>query len=317
MKVAVMSSRELGRIELGELPAGCDVCWSLDEDDLDSALQGAEALFLWDAGRVGELRRHWSSASSLRWVHAAVTGVDQLCFDELAASSVILTNAGGIYDEAIAEYAVMACLMHERRALRLMRQQQRRQWSWLQGSRLAGKNALIVGPGRIGRCCAHKLAALGAHVGALGSRERDADADFEFIGASAEAERYLPWADHVLLTCPLTDKTHHLVDAAFLGSVKAGAHLLNVGRGGLVDTAALTAALASGCLAGVTLDVVEEEPLDEGSPLWSMEGVLVTPHIAGDADGFEPALVAQFNENLWRFAAGRELACVVDKAAGY
>lgn len=317
MKLAVMSSEELGRFDLGPLPEGCSVAWSLGGGDLDAALHGADALFLWDAGRAGELREHWGHCSSLCWVHAAVTGVDQLCFDELVGSSAVLTNAGGIYDEAIAEYVVMACLMYERRMNRLMRQQLGREWAWLQGSRLGGKNVVVVGPGRIGRCCARKLAALGVHVGALASRERGSDADFEFVGASSQAARYLPWADHVLLTSPLTSATYHLVGREFLGACKPGAHLVNVGRGGLVDTAALIAALRDGALGGATLDVLEEEPLAAESPLWSMDNVVVTPHIAGDADGFEPALIAQFNDNLQRFAAGQELLCVVSKEAGY
>lgn len=317
MKLAVMSSEELGRFDLGPLPEGCDVAWSFGGGDLGAALQGADALFLWDAGRAGELREHWELCTGLRWVHAAVTGVDQLCFEELAASEAVLTNAGGIYDDAIAEYAVVACLMYERRMGRLMRQQLSHEWGWLQGSRLGGKNVLVVGPGRIGRCCARKLAALGAYVGALGRTERPGDEDFGFIGSSRDAARYLPHADHILLTSPLTDETYHLVDGAFLAACKPSAHLVNVGRGGLVDTGALVAALVAGRLGGATLDVLEAEPLPKESPLWDMESVVVTPHIAGDADGFEPALIAQFNENLQRYATGQELLCVVDKKAGY
>jgi phosphoglycerate dehydrogenase-like enzyme len=124
-------------------------------------------------------------------------------------------------------------------------------------------------------------------------------------------------ADHVCLTVPLTPETRHLMDARRLARLGAGAFLYNVSRGAVIDEAALVAALRAGKLGGAGLDVFEEEPLPETSPLWDLDNVILTPHVAGVTPLYYQRTAALFADNLDRFLAGRPLANRYDPARGY
>ena len=313
----MLTSAEVGRPDL-TIPDGEDlrVVCSLDSS-LSEALAGAQAAFLWDVALAEELREHWEWMEGVQWLHVAATGVERFSFEACAASPLVLTNAGGIYDTPIAEYALAACLAHERRFALLHEQQRAHEWRWLEGGMLAGTHVLIVGPGRIGRACAERFAALGCHVAALGSRRRAPYAPFEFVDASDDADAALGWADHIVITAPLTDATRGLLDSAAFSACKPGVHIVNVARGEIVNTAALERALADGRIGAATLDVLEDEPLAPDSPLWDAENVRITPHVAGDVRGFEGALIAQFERNVAHWRAGEPLECVVDKSRGY
>ena len=123
--------------------------------------------------------------------------------------------------------------------------------------------------------------------------------------------------DYVILLAPLTPATENLVSAEVIGALKAGAVLINAGRGRLVDEAALVARLSAGTLAGAVLDTFAVEPLPREHPLWSLPSVLVTPHMASNADSWPDDLAAQFERNLLLWLDGRPLPGVVDKALGY
>ncbi|MCH4053436.1 MAG: D-2-hydroxyacid dehydrogenase [Atopobiaceae bacterium] len=315
-KLAVIASEEAGIPDLSALEGSFELAVCLDASP-EEALDGAVAAFVWDVSRADEVRGAWDKAASLRWMHVAVTGVDGFCFPELLASDVTLTNAAGIYDVPIGEYVLAACLGYERRAKRLMAQQAAHEWKWLMGSTLAGKNALVLGPGHIGRRCGRLLRAVGANVGGIGTHRHEPDEVFDFVESVSELPERIGWADHIVITLPLTEGTRGLVGFSVLARCKPSAHLVNVGRGPIVDTAALVEALASGRLGGATLDVVAEEPLREDSLLWDMDDVVITPHLAGDVDGFEDSLVQQFVDNALRFVRGERLMNVVDKRVGY
>lgn len=124
-------------------------------------------------------------------------------------------------------------------------------------------------------------------------------------------------ADHVVITLPLTSETRHLFGVERIAAMKPGAHLYNVGRGAIVDQAALLAALRTGQLAGAGLDVTDPEPLPAASPLWREPGVLITAHSSGLTPRSYERYEALLLENLRRFAQGQALLNVVDKARGY
>lgn len=287
-----------------------------DAAGLGAALAGAEALLLWDFFSTA-LRDAWEHADTLRWVHVAAAGVDTLLFDDLVASRVVVTNARGVFDRPIAEF-VLASILVQAKGLHAVRARQRdRHWEHQETETVDGKRALVVGTGAIGREIARLLGAAGMEVRGAGRTARSGDADFGEVLASSGLAAYVGWADHVVLAAPLTEQTRHLLDAPVLEAMKPTAHLVNIGRGELVDETALLDALTRGRIAAASLDVFEHEPLPVDDPLWNAPGVVVSPHMSGDAAGWLDTLATQFVQNAERFLDGEALVNVVDKSLGF
>lgn len=287
-----------------------------DADGLADALSGAAALLLWDFFSPA-LRAAWPRADALRWVHVAAAGVDTLLFDELVESDVLVTNARGVFDRPMAEFALATILARVKRLHALRDRQRERVWRHEETGSLAGQTALVVGTGSIGRATARLLRAVGMRVRGAGRTARVDDPDFGTVLASDRLVEHVGWADHVVVVAPLTAATRGLVDAPVLAAMKPTAHLVNLGRGPIVDEDALLAALRAGRLGGASLDVFAVEPLPAGHPLWTAPGVVVSPHLSGDAAGWRDALAAQFVDNARRFLAGEPLRNVVDKRLGF
>ena len=197
-----------------------------------------------------------------------------------------------------------------------IRLQAARQWGHRETTRVAGRPALVVGAGGIGRAIARLLGRAGLAVRCV-ARHGRADPELGRIAALAELPELLPQADFVILALPLTAATRGLFGAEQLGLMRRSAWLVNLGRGPLVDEEALTAALRGGVIGGAALDVFSREPLPAGSPLWSLPNVIVSPHMSGDFRGFEQALAGLFLTQLRRYLAGDPLVNVVDKRLGF
>jgi phosphoglycerate dehydrogenase-like enzyme len=298
--------------------AHVELRYAPDADALPDAIRDADAVFFWRA-EGGWLRAAWPHAARLRWVQSASDGVDALMFPELVASDVEVTNARGVFEDAIAEWVIGAMLAFAARILDQRDRQLRSEWESTTRERLAGSRLLVVGPGPIGRAAAVRARALGMRVEGAGRAART-DALFGKILATGDTEAFhaaLGRADHVLDALPLTPVTRHLFDADRFAAMPPGARFYNVGRGATVDEAALIAALERGSIAGAGLDVFEEEPLAPESPLWAMPQVLISPHMCGDVAGWEAEVVAVFVENAERFARGESLRNRVDTASGF
>ncbi|MEV0971305.1 D-2-hydroxyacid dehydrogenase [Microtetraspora glauca] len=284
--------------------------------ELGDALRGSDALLMWDSFSPA-LREAWHHADALRWIHVAAAGVDRLLFDDLRASDVIVTNSRGVFDRPIAEY-VLACVLAFAKDLPgSWRLQGEQRWRHRVTERIDGKTVMIVGTGAIGREIARMLRAVGLTVLGAGRSTRDGDADFGAVYDSSRLAALVADVDYLVNVAPLTGETRRLIDADVLAALKPAARLINVGRGETVDTEALVEALRSGRLAGAALDVFEEEPLPAGHPLWSFPQVLISPHMSGDAAGWQEALADTFLENLRRYVAGAPLINVVDKHLGF
>jgi phosphoglycerate dehydrogenase-like enzyme len=191
--------------------------------------------------------------------------------------------------------------------------------TWVDGrerARIAGQHLVIVGPGPIGRATAVRARALGMTVEAIGRRART-DPVLGEVGGPDALHAALARADHVLDALPLTGATERFFDVDAFSAMRASAHFYNVGRGSTVDEPALVTALSTGAIAGAALDVFEREPLPEDSPLWTMENVIVSPHVCGDVAGWEEEVVALFVDNLGRFVRNEPLRNLVDTAAGF
>jgi len=293
-----------------------DVRLAADAGELAAALPGTEIVYLWNYFADG-LQQGWESADALKWVHLPAAGVDRLLFPELAASDVTVTNARGIFDSAMAEYALAGVLYFAKNFPQARANQAQNLWKHYGTSNLAGTRALVAGTGSIGRTTARLLRAVGITADGLGRTARDGDADFGAIHASGDFAAVAGNYDWIVLVAPLTDDTRGMLNAKVLAAMRTSAVLVNMGRGDLVVQPDLEAALAAGDIAGAVLDVTTPEPLPESSPLWGMQNVLITPHLSGDSRSHLPAMAAQFEANLRAYLDGAPLENVVDKQLGF
>jgi D-2-hydroxyacid dehydrogenase (NADP+) len=267
-----------------------------------------------------------AQAHQLRWLSSVAAGLDEVVTPALLARGVVITSASGVHGPNIAEHLLAMILMFTRGMPKLFRAQLGRRWERDQKSRsdgpgeLTGKTLLIVGLGRIGEALAVRARPFGVHVVAVKhdpESRHDAGVGIDELLPVAALDEALGRADHVCLTVPLTPATHHLMDARRLGRLRPSAFLYNVSRGAVIDEAALVEALRAGKLAGAGLDVFEEEPLPAGSPLWDLENVILTPHVAGVTPLYYQRTAALFADNLELFLAGRPLANRFERQRGY
>lgn len=285
-------------------------------DTLADALAGADAVLLWDFFSSA-LSDAWHAADALQWVHVAAAGVDAMLFDGLRAAPVVLTNAHGTFSQPIAEFVLASILAHDKQLHRSETLQRQGTWQHRELTRTGGSRAIVVGTGGIGRATARLLRAVGLQVEGAGRTARDQDPDFGTVFASDELAAHVGTADHVVLAAPLTDATRGILDANVLAAMKPSAHLVNIGRGSLVDEPALIQALQGGQIAAASLDVVAVEPMPADHPFWQMDNVHVSAHMSGDVHGWRDELADQFLANLDAYIAGEPLDHIVDKDRGY
>ncbi|RBY87288.1 phosphoglycerate dehydrogenase [Blastococcus sp. TBT05-19] len=217
---------------------------------------------------------------------------------------VHLCNARGAHTPSTAEWAVAAALAAQRGLPFFVREQVAGRWSFGTHRSLVGARVLVVGAGDIGRAIGRMLAGFDVQLTYVARTARDG------VRSTAELPELLPDADVVILIVPVTDETRGMVDAGFLGAMQDGALLVNAARGVVVDTDALVAELASGRLRAA-LDVTDPEPLPEGHPLWSVPGLLLTPHVGGAVPATGDRAAAAVVDQLARVLEGRPLENVV------
>jgi phosphoglycerate dehydrogenase-like enzyme len=222
---------------------------------------------------------------------------------------VVLCNARGVHEASTAELTLTLILASLRGVPDFVRAQDRGEW--LGGFRpaLADKNVLIVGYGSIGAAIEDRLAPFELARVARVARSERTTARGE-VHPLTELSALLPDADVVILSTPLTETTRHLVDSDFLARMKDGALLVNVARGGVVDTKALLAELETGRITAA-LDVTDPEPLPEGHPLWHAPGVLISPHVGGPTSAFLPRAKRLLVDQLSRFVNREPLRNVI------
>ena len=256
----------------------------------------------------------YAGAAHLKWLQVTGAGVDWALVPELPLD-VVVTRTPGIFGPWMAEYVLAWCLWVTQRMHAIRDAQRSRRWrSELIPERLAGKTMTIVGLGEIGRTIARAVRRSGLRV--LGvSRSGRQVAGVDRVFRAAQLTRALSVADFVVLTVPLAPATRGLIGARELRAMRATAWLMNIARGAVVDEASLIDMLGARRIGGAVLDVFAEEPLPPHHPLWGMDNVVITPHIAGPSTPEEIAPI--FNQNLARFLAGRRLRHVVNRSRGY
>jgi len=289
-----------------------------EDEEFVAMLGEAEVLYDFPRGHTEDLT---AAAPGLRWVQGSMAGAGEVAKRAgLLETDVIVTTASGVYSEPLAEFVLMALLQHAKGLDRLRRNKAARRWDESPVETLRGKTLCLVGTGSIGRAIAEKARAFGMRVVGVKRSVKPDNPAREFAEAlypTGDLKEALAGADYVAATLPGTPETRHLVDAAAFAAMRRGAYFVNVGRGSVVDEGALVEALASGHLAGAALDVFEEEPLPEESPLWDLDNVVISPHATdnvGSLDGLQTEL---FCENLRRYLEGKPLKNVLDKGLMY
>jgi phosphoglycerate dehydrogenase-like enzyme len=293
-----------------------------DQAELEREAPDAEViLFTGISGATVNWPRVWQHATSVRWVHSLFTGVEKVLFPALIDSDVPLTNARGVFKRSLAEFAVLGILFHTKKLRRLIDNQRQRKWDDFTVTFANQRVMGVIGYGEIGRECALLAKGLGLKIHAVrrNSLKSADDPIVDRIFGSAELHQMLAGIDFLLCAAPLTPETHHMVSDAEFKVMKPTAIVINVGRGPVIDEAALVRALQSQRIAGASLDVFEHEPLPVDSPLWGMESVLISPHATDrttDPDFMELSMRV-FIENFKRYQNHQPLNYVVNKKAGY
>jgi phosphoglycerate dehydrogenase-like enzyme len=316
--VVLGNSAEPALGALDALGPGVKIVKGRKADDCASALPEARVLFNWSGSR-DEVRKALLAAPRLEWIHARYAGLDKLLFPELVASPVPLTNGVGVFSQSLGEFVILGALYFAKDIPRMLRSKARRKWDEFDVLEVSRQTMGIVGYGDIGRAIARRAKALDMRVYGL-RRDPAPRAGDEFVDrvfASSELHSMLPLCDYVVVAAPLTPETKHMISAKEFGLMKPDAIIMNVGRGPVIDEAAMVEALKSKQIRGAALDVFEEEPLPESSPLWDMENVLISPHTADHTKDWLPDAAQFFVEQFGRWRRGEPLKNVVDKQAGY
>jgi len=242
---------------------------------------------------------------SLKWVQSSAAGFENPVFGQLVQKGARLTNN---HSQAVgmSEYVLWGVLDHLQRGPDRRAEQAAHKWQTHPFTEVSGSRWLVIGFGAIGQAVARRARAFDAHV--TGVRRSPGDQDHaDAMATPDKIHDLLPDSGVVVLSSPLNAQTANMVDAAFLSRMKPGSVLVNVGRGGLVDEAALLAALDAGTPAHAVLDVFQTEPLPEDSRFWDHPRVTLTPHASPVGSGLEARSDALFVENLGRYLAGEPL----------
>ncbi|MCL2497780.1 MAG: D-2-hydroxyacid dehydrogenase [Symbiobacteriaceae bacterium] len=280
------------------------------ERELSQHLSEAEVLFVRRL-TVEQLQQ----APLLKMVQIPYAGMDQLPLAALQERGVLLANAR-IHGETISELTLGMMIALTRSFAEIHRNQQQHKWLRVPQQLLMGSTLALLGVGTIGGEIAKRAKCFGMKTLGFtlsGSSHPYIDESYSSNQLILQVSR----ADFLVAACPLTQETHHLINQTILQAMKPSAYILNIGRGPVIDEAALIAALQAQVIAGAALDVFEKEPLPVESPLWDMPNVLVFPHLAGNLEGNSRRAAQIFVENVSNLLAGSPLTCAVDLSKGY
>ena len=315
LKVIIPEMNAEQLIALRAAASGTELVQCRNEDEAVERVIDADASYGFITPRV------INAGKSLRWVQQPSAGVEHLMkIPELVHSNIILTNMQRAYAPEIADQAIGYLLAFTRSLAHFVRTQPSHEWRssgpGVVLDELMGKTLLVIGLGGIGSEISRRAAAFGMRVLATDPKVLERPLYVEELHKPAAFHTLLPQADVVASAVPLTNVSRKMVGANEFGMMKSGVILINVSRGGVVDTQALVDALDRKQVAAAGLDVTDPEPLPKGHPLWS-RNVIITPHSAGQSPGGERRSHAVLCENLRRFASGERLLNIVDMSVGY
>jgi phosphoglycerate dehydrogenase-like enzyme len=296
---------------------------------------------VWENVEVLYTLRHFpdpAQASHLRWIQMHTAGIDH-AIDQpiMQAQDVEVTNSSGVHAVQTSEFCLMMMMAFAYKLPQILAYQAIPEWprrphEVFAPFHLRGQTLGIVGYGAIGRELARMADALGMQVLAIKRNVmRPADYDTYRISGTGDPEGEIPLriyppeavaslareSDFLVVVAPLTPNSRALVNADVLAAMKRTAVLINAARGAVIDEAALISALAAQQIAGAALDVFEEEPLPTTSPLWNLDNVIISPHVAGNSAHYHDKCADVFIENLTRYLENRPLLNRVQRDVGY
>jgi phosphoglycerate dehydrogenase-like enzyme len=310
------TDQELKRLEA--LPAETSLAVGNSAEAFARAAPEATVIFNW-SGSGDLLRQVFAMCPRVQWVHSRAAGLDGVLFPEIVESHVPITNGSGVFSPPLGEFALGAILYFAKDFRRMIRSQEAGVWEQFDMPEIAGQTVGIVGYGDIGRAVATRVRPMGMRVLAVKRHVHlyNADPLVDKVYPPDQRLEMIARADYVVASAPLTPETRSMVGEPEFAAMKPDAVLINIGRGPVVDEAALVRALSSGRIKGAALDVFDTEPLPEGHPLYKLRNVLLSPHCADHTPDWLERAMRFFLEQFERFQKGEPLVNVVDKKLGY
>ena len=294
--------------------ADCLVRCAPNRKDLPSGISETSMLVGW---RFPD--QLFDQLPNVRFIQCLSVGVERLVENPHIGPEVKIANTGGLYGDAVAEYAQWALLTLFRRFHVVLENQRRRRWRQIFGHGVAGKTVGIVGVGDIGRRIASHAKAM--KMKTVGYVHADHDGglldDIDDVRAMQDFPANVGDLDALVLSVPLTEETQNLIDSECIDNLKSSAVLVNLSRQPLIEGSVVIDALRDGRLAGAAMDVFDKEPLRPWSPMWRVPNLIVTPHLAALRSDYKTRVADLLSRNVVRFAAGEPIINEVQRKRGY
>ncbi|HUK16995.1 MAG TPA: D-2-hydroxyacid dehydrogenase [Bryobacteraceae bacterium] len=303
---------------LEELPAETSLAVGDSPEAFARAAPEATVIFNW-SGSGELLRQVFAMCPRVRWVHSRSAGLDGVLSSEIVASPVPVTNGSGVFSPPLGEFALGAILYFAKDFRRMVRSQEAGVWDQFDMPEIAGQTVGIVGYGDIGRAVAARVRSMGMRVLAVKRHLLPYSADplVDKIYPPHERLEMISRADYIVASAPLTPETRGMVGEPEFAAMKREAVVINIGRGPVIDEAAMVRALSDGRIKGAALDVFDTEPLPAGHALYQLKNVLLSAHCADHTPDWLECAMRFFLEQFERFRKGEPLVNVVDKRLGY
>jgi phosphoglycerate dehydrogenase-like enzyme len=304
---------------LEQLPPETRIAAGNSLDAFRGAAPAADVIYNWSLSG-GLLREVFLMCPQVRWVHSRAAGLDNVLFPELIESPVPLTNGSGVFSQSLGEFSLGAILYFAKDFRRMVRNQAAGVWDAFDITEISGQTVGIVGYGDIGRAVATRVRAMGMHVVAVkrhGPPLYNVDPLVTRIYAPEHRLEMLSRSDYVVVAAPLTAETRGMIGEREFDAMKPEAVVINVGRGPVIEEAAMVRALSENRIKGAALDVFDREPLPDGHPFYKLENVLLSPHCADHTPDWMDRAMQFFLEQFERYRKGEPLMNMVDKRLGY
>ena len=312
-----LADKELALLE--QLPPGTDLAVGTSAEAFERLAGDADVIFNWSASGA-LLREVFLMSPRVRWVHSRSAGLDGQLFPELVNSPVPLTNGRGVFSSSLGEFALAAILFFAKDLRRMVRNQEAGLWEQFDIAEIAGRTVAIVGYGDIGRAVASRVRAMGMRILAIkrhGPPLYNVDPLINQYFRPEDRLEMIRQAHYIVASAPLTEETRGMIGEAEFGAMMPEAVVINLGRGPVIDEAAMVRALTERRILGAALDVFDQEPLPAGHPFYTLDNVLLSPHCAEHTPDWTEQAMRFFLAQFERYARGDTLHNVVKKELGY
>jgi phosphoglycerate dehydrogenase-like enzyme len=314
---ANLADRDLALLE--QLPQGTDLAVGTAAEAFERLAGDADVIFNWSASGA-LLREVFLMSPKVRWVHSRAAGLDGQLFPELVQSPVPLTNGRGVFSQSLGEFALAAMLYFAKDLRRMVHNQEAGLWEQFDITEIAGQTVGIVGYGDIGRAVATRARAMGMNILAIkrhGPPLYNVDPLVNQFYKPEDRLEMMRRAHYIVAAAPLTQETRGMIGEPEFAAMMPQAVVINIGRGPVIDEAAMVRALAEKRIRGAALDVFDKEPLPEGHPFYKLDNVLLSPHCADHTPDWTEQAMLFFLGQFERYAKGLALENLVRKELGY